>query len=88
MKRLGLNRCTPSDRARRRLRRRLSGGLLLLMALTVAGGLAAVLTPSPQVAVADESPRRCCERASSFSTRPVCPATAPTCRVCPTAGRA
>jgi quinol---cytochrome-c reductase cytochrome c subunit len=44
-----------SDRARRRLRRRLSGGLLLLIALTVAGGLAAVLTPRPQVAVADES---------------------------------
>jgi ubiquinol-cytochrome c reductase cytochrome c subunit len=44
-----------SDRARRRLRRRLSGGLLLLIALTVAGGLAAVLTPTPQVAVADES---------------------------------
>jgi ubiquinol-cytochrome c reductase cytochrome c subunit len=33
----------------------LSGGLLLLIALTVAGGLAAVLTPTPQVAVADES---------------------------------
>jgi ubiquinol-cytochrome c reductase cytochrome c subunit len=43
------------DRSRRRLRRRLSGGLLLLIALTVAGGLAAVLTPTPQVAVADES---------------------------------
>jgi ubiquinol-cytochrome c reductase cytochrome c subunit len=44
-----------SDRARRRLRRRLSGGLLLLIALAVAGGLAAVLTPTPQVAVADEN---------------------------------
>jgi len=33
----------------------LSGGLLLLIALTIAGGLAAVLTPTPQVAVADES---------------------------------
>jgi ubiquinol-cytochrome c reductase cytochrome c subunit len=43
------------DRPRRRLHRRLSGGLLLLIALTVAGGLAAVLTPTPQVAVADES---------------------------------
>lgn len=41
--------------ARRRLRRRLSGGLLLLVALAMAGGLAAVLTPTPQVAVADES---------------------------------
>jgi ubiquinol-cytochrome c reductase cytochrome c subunit len=44
-----------ADRPRRRLHRRLSGGLLLLIALTVAGGLAAVLTPTPQVAVADES---------------------------------
>jgi ubiquinol-cytochrome c reductase cytochrome c subunit len=33
----------------------LSAGLLLLVALSAAGGLAAVLTPSPQVAVADES---------------------------------
>ncbi len=45
----------PSDRSRRRLRRRLSTGLLLLAALGLAGGLAAVLTPTPQVAVADES---------------------------------
>lgn len=43
-----------SERSRRRLRRRLSEGLLLLVALTVSGGLAAVLTPTPQVAVADE----------------------------------
>jgi ubiquinol-cytochrome c reductase cytochrome c subunit len=42
------------NRSRRRLQRRLSGGLLLLIALTIAGGLAAVLTPAPQVAVADE----------------------------------
>ncbi|WP_409437286.1 c-type cytochrome [Mycobacterium sp. SMC-14] len=41
--------------ARRRLRRRVSGGLLLLVALMLAGGMAAVLTPTPQVAVADES---------------------------------
>ncbi|HUB58045.1 MAG TPA: cytochrome c [Mycobacterium sp.] len=54
MKRLGLTRSL-SDRARRRLRRRLSAGLLLVVALSAAGGLAAVLTPSPQVAVADES---------------------------------
>jgi ubiquinol-cytochrome c reductase cytochrome c subunit len=40
---------------RRRLRRRVSAGLLLLAALTVAGALAATLTPKPQVAVADES---------------------------------
>ncbi|WP_142281505.1 cytochrome bc1 complex diheme cytochrome c subunit [Mycobacterium kyorinense] len=44
-----------SSRAKRRLRRRLSAGLLLLVALAVAGGLAAVLTPTPQKAVADES---------------------------------
>ena len=60
MKKLGFTRsASPIGRgtpiARRRLRRRLSGGLLLLIALTVAGGLAAVLTPSPQVAVADEN---------------------------------
>jgi len=40
---------------RRRLRRRLSAGLLLLAALLLAGGLASLLTPKPQVAVADES---------------------------------
>jgi ubiquinol-cytochrome c reductase cytochrome c subunit len=44
-----------NERSRRRLRRRLSGGLLLVVGLTFAGGLAAVLTPKPQVAVADES---------------------------------
>jgi ubiquinol-cytochrome c reductase cytochrome c subunit len=54
LKRLGLARSL-SDRARRRLRRRLSAGLLLVLALAVAGGLAAILTPRPQVAVADES---------------------------------
>jgi ubiquinol-cytochrome c reductase cytochrome c subunit len=43
------------DRSRRRFRRRLSTGLLLLVALGAAGGLAATLTPHPQVAVADES---------------------------------
>lgn len=41
--------------ARRRLRRRISGGLLLLVALALAGGMATLLTPTPQVAVADES---------------------------------
>ena len=44
-----------TDKSRRRLRRRLSAGLLLLIGLAVAGGLAATLTPTPQVAVADES---------------------------------
>jgi len=54
LKRLRLTRSL-SDRARRRLHRRFSAGLLLVVALAAAGGLAAVLTPSPQVAVADES---------------------------------
>jgi len=53
--RSGKPRAQRTDRSRRRLRRRLSGGLLLLIALTIAGGLAAVLTPRPQVAIADES---------------------------------
>lgn len=53
MKTLGLTRSGSGPR--RRLRRRVSAGLLLLVALMLAGGLAAVLTPSPQVAVADES---------------------------------
>jgi ubiquinol-cytochrome c reductase cytochrome c subunit len=44
-----------TDKSRRRLRRRLSAALLLLVGLAVAGGLAATLTPTPQVAVADES---------------------------------
>ncbi len=57
MKKLGFTRRAGrgTPLARRRLRRRLSGGLLLLIALTISGGLAAVLTPSPQVAVADEN---------------------------------
>ena len=42
LKKLGLNRSL-SGRARRRLRRRLSAGLLLVLALVVAGGLAAVI---------------------------------------------
>jgi ubiquinol-cytochrome c reductase cytochrome c subunit len=46
---------TPATVKRRRLRRRLSGAVLLLVGLGVAGGLAATLTPDPQVAVADES---------------------------------
>lgn len=40
-------------KARRKLRRRASGALLLLAGLVVAGGLAAAITPSPQVATAD-----------------------------------
>lgn len=56
MRRLRFNRSeTDQTRSRRRLRRRASGAVLLLAGLTVAGGLAAVLTPEPQVAVADES---------------------------------
>jgi ubiquinol-cytochrome c reductase cytochrome c subunit len=46
---------TPATLKRRRLRRRLSAAVLLLVGLGVAGGLAATLTPAPQVAVADES---------------------------------
>jgi len=45
----------PATVRRRRLNRRLSAALLLLTGLLVAGGLAATLTPRPQVAVADES---------------------------------
>jgi ubiquinol-cytochrome c reductase cytochrome c subunit len=45
----------PTTVKRRRLRRRLTASLLLLTGLAVAGGLAATLTPTPQVAVADES---------------------------------
>jgi ubiquinol-cytochrome c reductase cytochrome c subunit len=45
----------PTTVKRRRLRRRLSAGVLLLLGLGLAGGLAATLTPTPQVAVADES---------------------------------
>jgi ubiquinol-cytochrome c reductase cytochrome c subunit len=44
-----------TSKSRRRLRRRLSAALLLLVGLGLAGGLAATLTPTPQVAVADES---------------------------------
>lgn len=44
-----------TSKPRRRLRRRLSAALLLLIGLGVAGGVAATLTPAPQVAVADES---------------------------------
>ena len=44
-----------TSKSRRRLRRRLTAALLLMSGLVMAGGLAATLTPSPQVAVADES---------------------------------
>ena len=44
-----------TSKSRRRLRRRVTAALLLLSGLVMAGGLAATLTPSPQVAVADES---------------------------------
>jgi ubiquinol-cytochrome c reductase cytochrome c subunit len=50
-----MRRGSMTDKSRRRLRRRLSAAVLLLMGLAVAGGLAATLTPTPQVAVADES---------------------------------
>ncbi len=44
-----------TSKSRRRLRRRLSAAMLLLIGLAVAGALAATLTPKPQVAVADDS---------------------------------
>lgn len=56
MKTLSLARAGRNNTAaRRRLRRRATGGVLLMAALVMAGGLAALLSPTPQVAVADES---------------------------------
>ena len=55
MTRKGRGAGRPATLNRRRLRRRLSAAVLLLVGLGVAGGLAATLTPAPQVAVADES---------------------------------
>ena len=51
LKRSGQPKSPISDKSRRRLRRRLTGAVLLLVGLGVAGGLAATLTPTPQVAV-------------------------------------
>ncbi|WP_237568611.1 cytochrome bc1 complex diheme cytochrome c subunit [Mycolicibacterium lacusdiani] len=44
-----------TSKSRRRFRRRLSAALLLFIGLALAGGMAATLTPKPQVAQADES---------------------------------
>ncbi len=44
-----------TTKSRRRLHRRLSAAVLLLIGLGAAGAVAATLTPTPQVAVADES---------------------------------
>ena len=44
-----------TDKSRRRVRRRLTGAVLLLFGLVLAGVTAATLTPKPKVAVADES---------------------------------
>jgi ubiquinol-cytochrome c reductase cytochrome c subunit len=52
---LPMRRGSMTTKSRRRLRRRLSAAVLLLIGLGVAGGLAATLTPTPHVAVADES---------------------------------
>ena len=49
------SRTAANEKARRRLRRRLTGAVLLAFGLGLAGVLAATLTPTPQVAVADES---------------------------------
>lgn len=51
----GTGRADGAGRSRRRLRRRASGAVLLLGGLIVAGGIASVLTPDPQVAIADDS---------------------------------
>ncbi|MGB5150946.1 MAG: cytochrome c [Mycobacterium sp.] len=45
----------PARIKQRRLRRRVSAAVLLLIGLSAAGAVAATLTPTPQVAVADES---------------------------------
>src|ERR1700710_1988845 len=50
-----MRRGSMTNKSRRRWRRRVSGAILLLTGLLVAGGIAATLTPKPQVAVADES---------------------------------
>jgi ubiquinol-cytochrome c reductase cytochrome c subunit len=50
-----MRRVSMTSKSRRRLRRRLSASMLLLIGLLFAGGLAATLTPKPQVAQADES---------------------------------
>ncbi|MFW0791710.1 c-type cytochrome [Gordonia sp. CPCC 205333] len=44
-----------SARSRRKLRRRASGAILLMLGLVAAGVIASVLTPKPQVATADPS---------------------------------
>ena len=49
------------------------GGRAAAIALTVAGGLAAVLTPTPEVAVADESSSALLRNGKHRSTRPACP---------------
>jgi ubiquinol-cytochrome c reductase cytochrome c subunit len=55
LKKLGLFGSRGNDKSRRRVRRRATGAVLLLIGLGGAGGIAATLTPTPQVAVADES---------------------------------
>jgi quinol---cytochrome-c reductase cytochrome c subunit len=50
-----MRRGSMTSKSRRRLRRRLSAAVLLLLGLSAAGVTAATLTPTPQVAVADES---------------------------------
>jgi ubiquinol-cytochrome c reductase cytochrome c subunit len=50
-----MRRVSMTSKSRRRFRRRLSAALLLFIGLALAGGMAATLTPKPQVAQADES---------------------------------
>ncbi len=64
-------------RTRRRLRRRLSGGCCVLITDHRRGLALAVTTPTPQVAVADESSAL----RTGETTFLVCPAMAPACRV-------
>jgi ubiquinol-cytochrome c reductase cytochrome c subunit len=52
---LPMRRVSMTSKSRRRFRRRLSAALLLFIGLALAGGMAATLTPKPQVAQADES---------------------------------
>lgn len=52
---LPMRKVSMTSKSRRRFRRRLSAALLLFIGLALAGGMAATLTPKPQVAQADES---------------------------------
>ncbi|EUA28008.1 cytochrome cc of cytochrome c reductase complex domain protein [Mycobacterium xenopi 3993] len=61
----------------------MSGGLLLVAALALAGGLAAVLTPKPQVAVADESSSALLRTGKQLFDTSCVTCHGATCRACP-----